>query len=50
MTRIAKKFDKIAFVASEVPEARAALERLAKDYGNAEARRPMPSWRSAATG
>ncbi len=38
MTRIAKKFDKIAFVASEVPEARAALERLAKDYGNAEAK------------
>ena len=36
MARIPKKFDKIAFVASDVPEARAALERLAKAYGNAE--------------
>ena len=38
MTRLAKKFDKIAFIASDVPEARAALERLAKTYGNAEAK------------
>ena len=38
MTRIAQKFDKIAFVASDVPEARGALERLAKVYGNAEPR------------
>jgi len=34
MSRLAQKFDKIAFVASEVPEARLALERLAKTYGN----------------
>ena len=38
MPTIQKKFDKIAFVASDVPEARAALERLAKAYGNAEAK------------
>ena len=38
MPTIPKKFDKIAFVASEVPEARAALERLTKAYGNAEAK------------
>src|SRR5215470_2430466 len=35
---VAEKFEKIAFVASDVPEARAALERLAKLYGNAEPR------------
>ena len=34
MARLPKKFEKIAFVASEVPEARAALERLAGVYGN----------------
>ena len=33
---IARKFEKIAFVASDVPEAREALARLAKIYGNAE--------------
>jgi NAD+ kinase len=36
MPRIARKFEKIAFVASDVPEAREARERLAKAYGNAE--------------
>ncbi len=36
MTRLAQKFEKIAFVASDVPEARAALERLAGIYGNAD--------------
>jgi NAD+ kinase len=35
MARLPKKFEKIAFVASEVPEARAALERLTRIYGNA---------------
>jgi NAD+ kinase len=30
-----RKFEKIAFVASDVPEAREALERLTKAYGNA---------------
>jgi NAD+ kinase len=34
MTRLPQKFERIAFVASEVPEARAALERLAALYGN----------------
>jgi len=38
MPSIARKFEKIAFVASEVPEAREALERLAKAYGNADAK------------
>src|SRR6476660_7351395 len=32
----ARKFEKLAFVASDVPEARAAMERLAKRYGRAE--------------
>jgi NAD+ kinase len=32
-----RKFEKIAFVASDVPEAREALERLTKAYGNASA-------------
>ena len=32
----ARKFEKIAFVASEVAEAREALARLAKAYGNAD--------------
>jgi NAD+ kinase len=36
MTTVAQKFEKIAFVASDVPEARAALERLAAIYGNAD--------------
>src|SRR5947209_491013 len=36
MPRIAKEFDKIAFVASDVPEAQQAGERLAKAYGNVE--------------
>jgi len=36
MANIARKFEKIAFVASDVPEAREALVRLAKTYGNAE--------------
>jgi NAD+ kinase len=36
MTSIAQKFEKIAFVASDVPEARAALERLSNAYGNAD--------------
>jgi NAD+ kinase len=36
MKSLAQKFDKIAFVASDVPEARAALDRLANAYGNAD--------------
>jgi NAD+ kinase len=36
MANIARKFEKIAFVASDVPDARDALARLAKAYGNAE--------------
>jgi NAD+ kinase len=36
MAKSAKKFERVAFVASEVPEACHALERLAKRYGNAE--------------
>ena len=36
MAKSAKKFERVAFVASDVPEARHALERLAKRYGNAE--------------
>ena len=36
MPRVAQKFEKIAFIASDVPEARAALERLSKVYGHAE--------------
>ena len=36
MGNVARDFDKIAFVASDVPEARQALERLAARYGNAE--------------
>jgi len=39
MARLPKKFEKIAFVASEVPEARAALERLAALYGNVPTKR-----------
>jgi len=38
MTKIPKKFAKIAFIASDVPEARRALERLAARYGNVEPR------------
>ncbi len=38
MTKLAQKFEKIAFVASDVSEARAALERLANTYGNADAK------------
>jgi len=36
---IARKFEKIAFVASEVAEAQEALERLVKIYGNSEPKR-----------
>ena len=36
MQGIARSFEKIAFVSSDVPEARQALERLAARYGNAE--------------
>jgi NAD+ kinase len=36
MKSLAQKFDKIAFVSSDVPEARAALDRLANAYGNAD--------------
>src|SRR6185503_12844641 len=36
MANIARKFEKIALVASEVPEARESLARLAKLYGNAD--------------
>jgi NAD+ kinase len=38
MSRVAQKFEKIAFVSSDVAEARGALERLAKTYGNADPR------------
>ena len=34
MTTLAKDFEKIAFVASDAPEARAALLRLVERYGN----------------
>ena len=34
MARLARKFEKIAFVASEAPEAREALQRLVARYGN----------------
>jgi NAD+ kinase len=34
MATLARKFEKIAFVASDVPEAREALERLTEAYGN----------------
>jgi NAD+ kinase len=36
MGNIARNFDKIAFVSSDVTEARQALERLSARYGNAE--------------
>jgi NAD+ kinase len=39
MARLPKKFEKIALVASEMPEARAALERLAALYGNVPTKR-----------
>lgn len=35
MSKQRNPYDRIAFVASDVPEARAALERLTADYGNA---------------
>src|SRR5262249_6763181 len=38
MQSIARRFEKIAFVASDVAEARQALQRLAGRYGNAEPR------------
>jgi NAD+ kinase len=38
MQSIARNFEKIAFVASDVPEAQQARERLAKTYGNVEPR------------
>jgi len=34
MARLPKKFERIAFVASDVPEARTSLERLSALYGN----------------
>ena len=34
MARVPQKFEKIAFVASDVPEARTALETLTKLYGS----------------
>jgi NAD+ kinase len=37
MAESARKFERIAFVASDVAEARAALDRLVERYGNAEA-------------
>ena len=36
MAEVAKKFERIAFVASEVPEACAARNRLVGSYGKAE--------------
>jgi NAD+ kinase len=36
MPQMKKQFDRIAFVASDVPEAREALSRLTDRYGNAE--------------
>jgi NAD+ kinase len=38
MSSITQKFEKIAFVASDVPEARAALQRLTEIYGAADPR------------
>jgi NAD+ kinase len=38
MGKVAQKFENIAFVASEVPEARSALATLSARYGNAPAR------------
>ncbi len=38
MARIPRNFEKIAFVASDVPEAREAFERLVALYGNADPR------------
>src|SRR5215467_15935233 len=38
MQSIARKFEKIAFVASDVSEARQALARLSARYGNVEPR------------
>jgi NAD+ kinase len=38
MSSITHKFEKIAFVASDVPDAREALARLTQRYGNAEAK------------
>jgi NAD+ kinase len=38
MPTLPQKFEKIAFVASDVPEARTSLERLARIYGNAPAK------------
>jgi NAD+ kinase len=35
MATLPRKFERIAFVASDVPEAREALERLVQQYGNA---------------
>jgi NAD+ kinase len=37
MATLAKKYERIAFVASDVPEARDALERLVEVYGNVPA-------------
>jgi NAD+ kinase len=39
MKSIARNFEKIAFVASDVPEAQEARERLAKAYGNVDPRK-----------
>lgn len=36
MAKLKQKFERIAFVASDVPEAQEALKRLANHYGNAE--------------
>jgi NAD+ kinase len=38
MTTLPKNFERIAFVASDAPEAREALERLVQHYGNAPVR------------
>ena len=38
MASLPEKFEKIAFVASDVPEARGALERLTQIYGNVPAK------------
>ena len=50
MLRKTPKYERIAFVASPAPEARKALKRLVKLYGNVTpVARPTSWWRSAAT-
>ena len=45
-----ERFGAISFVASDTPEAQAALDKLVERYGNAIRPQPMSWSRSAATG